>query len=61
LTSSLIYKTFAFLVDPRVAPFFKMTSLFENAISWMILPGVALSLGIALEGLRRQSHAEIGS
>jgi hypothetical protein len=50
---------FAFLVDVRVVPFFKVTSLLAGMISWVVLPGIALCIGIALEGLRRQSHTQI--
>jgi hypothetical protein len=52
---------FAFLVDARVVPFFKVTSLLASMMSWVVLPGVALCLGITLEGWRRQSHTEIRS
>jgi hypothetical protein len=41
---------FAFAVDTEVAPFFKISSMLANVVSWIILPGIALWLGIVLQG-----------
>lgn len=37
---------FAFLVNPAVAPSFKITSILAMAASWVILPGIALAVGV---------------
>jgi hypothetical protein len=44
---------FAVGVDPRVVPGFKFTNLVSMAISWVIVPGIALWLGVVLQNLRR--------
>ena len=38
---------FAFFVDPRIAPDFKLDSLLAMVLSWVILPGIALCAGVA--------------
>jgi hypothetical protein len=42
---------FALVVDTQVAPFFKVTSMLANVVSWMVLPGIALCLGVALQSM----------
>jgi hypothetical protein len=44
---------FAFVVDAQVVPFFKASSMLANVVSWMVLPGMALVLGIVVQGIRR--------
>jgi hypothetical protein len=44
---------FAFVVDRQVAPDFKFASQLANTISWVIVPGIALCLGVALQNLRK--------
>lgn len=52
---------FAFVVDTQVAPFFKVTSMLANVVSWMVLPGIALWLGIAFQGWLGERRDEIAS
>ena len=40
---------FAFFVNPAVAPSFKIASIFAMVISWVILPGIALGVGLMVE------------
>jgi len=47
---------FAFVVDAQVAPFFKITSMLANVVSWIVLPGIALWLGVVVEGMLRQKR-----
>lgn len=42
---------FASMVDPQVVPFFKSSSIVANLVSWLVLPGIALWIGIALQGM----------
>jgi len=42
---------FAFVVDKQVAPFFNVTSMLANVVNWIVLPGAALWLGVALQGM----------
>jgi hypothetical protein len=42
---------FASAVDPRVVPFFRINSLLANVACWFVLPGIALWLGVALQGV----------
>jgi len=48
---------FAFVADPQVAPDFRFTALVATTISWVILPGIALCLGVALQGLSKAQGA----
>jgi hypothetical protein len=41
---------FAFVVDKQVAPFFNVPSLLANVVNWIVVPGAALWLGVALQG-----------
>lgn len=52
---------FAFVVDTQVAPFFKVTSMLANVVSWILLPGIALWLGIVLQGWLGERRREIAS
>lgn len=47
---------FVFVVDAQVVPFFRLSSMVANVVSWTVLPGMALLLGIVLQG-RRASGA----
>ncbi len=40
---------FALVVDAQVVPFFKATSMLANTVSWVVLPGIALWAGVALQ------------
>ena len=42
-----------FAVNPQVAPGLKATSMAANVVSWVVLPGAALYLGIAVQGMWR--------
>jgi hypothetical protein len=44
---------FAFVTDPQVVPEFKLSALAAMTLSWVILPGIALCIGVALQGLRK--------
>jgi hypothetical protein len=48
---------FAFLVNPAVAPGLKVTSILAMVVSWVVVPGIALGIGIALQGLQRSRTA----
>lgn len=41
---------FAFFVDPRVVPGLDFASLAADTVNWVILPGIALCIGVALQG-----------
>ena len=43
----------AFVIEPRVPLQIKGTAFVAFMLSWVILPGVLLSIGVALQGLRR--------
>jgi hypothetical protein len=49
----LVTFPFAFFVDSRVVPGFKFSALAAMTVSWVILPGIALCMGVALEGVRK--------
>jgi hypothetical protein len=44
---------FALVIDPQVVPEFKLSALATMTLSWVILPGIALCMGVALQGLRK--------
>jgi hypothetical protein len=46
---------FAFFVDKRIAPDFKLGSLAAMTFSWVILPGLALAAGVAFVNRRKQA------
>lgn len=48
----LLILPWSFIVDPHVVPAFRFTALAAGTVSWVILPGVALAIGVALQGLR---------
>ena len=48
----LLILPWVFVVNPQVAPGLKATSIVANMVSWVILPGIALCLGIAVQGTR---------
>jgi hypothetical protein len=47
---------FAFVVDKQVAPFFNVPSMLANVVSWIVLPGAALWLGVVVEGMVRRKR-----
>ena len=47
----LLILPWVFVVNPQVAPALKATSIVANMVSWVILPGIALCLGIAAQGM----------
>jgi len=49
----LLIFPFAFVIDPQVVPDFKLSALAAMNLSWVILPGIALCIGVALQGLRK--------
>jgi len=55
LAAALVFLTvfpWAVLVDRNVGPDFRLVSLAANTISWVILPGIMLCAGAAVERLR---------
>jgi hypothetical protein len=49
----LLIFPFAFVIDPQVVPDFKLSALAAMTLSWVILPGIALCIGVVLQGLRK--------
>lgn len=49
----------AFVIDPQVSLSIKATALGAAIVTWVILPGFALCLGVALQSLRklREAHS----
>jgi hypothetical protein len=47
----------AFLLDPQVSLSIKATALAAAIVNWVVLPGIALCLGVALQSLRKMSVA----
>jgi len=47
----LLILPWAFVVNPQVAPGLKATSIMANMVSWVVLPGIALGLGVAMQGM----------
>jgi hypothetical protein len=46
----LMILPWGFVVDPQVVPAFRLRGLAAGTISWVILPGIALCLGITIQG-----------
>jgi hypothetical protein len=44
----------SFIVDKQVPPQTKVTTLIALMAGWVVLPGIALCAGVALQGLRRR-------
>ena len=49
----LLILPWSFIVDHQVVPASKLSGFAAGMLSWVILPGTALCLGIALQGTRR--------
>ena len=49
----LVTFPFAFVINPQVVPGFKIISLAAVTVSWVVLPGIALCAGVALQGLQK--------
>jgi hypothetical protein len=47
----LTFPFVALYVDPKVVPGCNLASLAAMTVSWVILPGIALCIGVALQGL----------
>jgi hypothetical protein len=58
-TIFLVTFPFAFFVDSHVVPGFKFSALAAMTVSWVILPGIALCIGVALEGVRKTRTGEV--
>ncbi len=50
----LLVLPFRLVVDPSVVHDFDRMGMAAMAVSWVVLPGVALSLGVALEGMKKR-------
>lgn len=48
----LLILPWGFIVDPQVAPWLKLTAFAAGMISWVLWPGIALCLGIAVQEMR---------
>ena len=52
-----IPSAFAFGINPKAVPGFRFAEVAAAAINWVILPGIALCMGVALQGLRKMQGA----
>jgi hypothetical protein len=52
----LLLLPWGFIVDPRVAPDFKLMGFAAGTVSWVILPGIALWIGIVLQRRLMSRH-----
>jgi len=52
----LLILPWGFMVDPRVAPSFRFMGLAAGTVSWVILPGIALCVGVELHGRLRSQR-----
>ena len=50
----LLVLPFRLVVDPSVVHDFDLRGMAAMAVSWVVLPGVALSLGVALEEMKKR-------
>lgn len=55
----LVVSPFAFLVNPAVEPSLKVTSILAMVVSWVILPGLALGIGVAIVAGMKTQPAKI--
>lgn len=53
----LLISPLAFVLDPHVPLSIKATALAAGLVNWVILPGIALCLGVALQSLRKMREA----
>lgn len=53
----LVTLPFRLVIDPHVVHDFQLGALLSTIFSWTILPGIALCIGVALEGLRKSRTA----
>jgi hypothetical protein len=51
----LMILPFSFIVDPKVVPGLRFASMAAAAVSWVVLPGVALCIGVALQGMGKKA------
>ncbi len=56
-TLFLVLFPVSFIVDKQVPPQAKVTTLVTLMFGWVLLPGVALCAGVALQGLRKSRRA----
>ena len=54
----LLLLPWGFIVDPQVAPSLKLTGFAAGIVSWVLLPGIALCLGIAIQEVRLSHWAK---
>jgi len=48
----LLVLPWSFIVDRQVVPALKLSAIAADMMSWVVIPGVALCLGIAAQGMR---------
>jgi hypothetical protein len=48
----LLVFPWSFIVDRQVVPALKLSAIAADMMSWVVIPGVALCLGIAAQGMR---------
>jgi hypothetical protein len=53
----LLISPLAFVLDPHVPLSIKATALAAGLVNWVILPGIALCIGVALQSLRKMRGA----
>ena len=51
----LMILPFSFIVDPKVVPGLRFASMAAATVSWVVLPGVALCIGVALQGMGKKA------
>jgi hypothetical protein len=53
----LLFSPLLFILDRQVPMQIKGTSLVASMVGWVLLPGIALCLGVTLQGLRKRQSA----
>jgi hypothetical protein len=51
----LMILPFSFIVDPQVVPGLRFASVGAAAVSWVVLPGIALCVGVAFQGMTKKT------
>jgi hypothetical protein len=51
----LMILLFSFIVDPQVVPGLRFASVGAAAVSWVVLPGIALCVGVAFQQMTKKT------
>ena len=51
----LMILPFSFIVDPQIVPGLRFASVAAAAVSWVVLPGIALCIGVAFQGMAQKT------